>query len=86
MNLIIKILILLIMILILYKYQIFYYFNILLQYINNDNSKKIHSINIHIKFFFLVTNNKLNNLRTILKFSLDTFLNKEQFYRFYLWK
>ena len=86
MNLIIKILILLIMILIFHKYQIFYYFNILLQYINNDNSKKIHSINIHIKFFFLVTNNKLNNLRTILKFSLDTFLNKEQFYRFYLWK
>ena len=60
------------------KYQIFYYFNILIQYINNnDNSKKINSINIYIKYFFLLTNNKLNNVRAILKFSLDTFLTKE---------
>lgn len=75
------------MIFIFQKYQIFYYFNILIQYINNnDNSKKINSINMHIKYFFLLTKNKLNNVRVILKFSLDTFLTKEKFYRFYLWK
>ena len=74
------------MIFIFQKYQFLYYFNMLIKYINNSNFKKIHTKKKYIKHFFLVKNDKLNKLRTILKFSLDTFLSTEQFYRFDLWK
>ena len=74
------------MIFIFQKYKFLYYFNIFIKYINNDNFKKIHTKKIYIKDFFLLKNNKLNNLRIILKFFLDTFLSNEQFYRFDLWK
>ena len=69
------------MIFIFQKYQIFYFFNILIQY--NNNFKENYSINMYIKYFFLLIKVKLNNVRAILKFSLDTFLTKDQFYRFY---
>mgnify|MGYP001407893812 FL=1 len=74
------------MIFIFQKYKFLYYFNIFIKYINNDNFKKIHTKKKYIKDFFLVTKNKLNNMRTILKISIDTFLSHEQFYRFDLWK
>ena len=74
------------MIFIFQKYQFLYYFNMLIKYINNDNFKKFHTKKKYIKDFFLVKKNKLNHVRTILNFSLDTFLSNEQLYRFDLWK
>ena len=74
------------MIFIFQKYKFLYYFNIFIKYINNDNFKKIHTKKKYIKDFFLVTKNKLNNMKTILKISIDTFLSHKQFYRFDLWK
>ena len=74
------------MILIFQKYQFLYYFNMMIKYINNDNYKKIDAKKKYLKEFFILTKNKLNNVRTLLKISLDTFLSNEQFYRFDLWK
>ena len=68
------------------KYQFLYYFNMMIKYINNDNYKKIDAKKKYLKEFFILTKNKLNNVRTLLKISLDTFLSNEQFYRFDLWK
>ena len=69
-----------------HKYLSLYYFNILIQYIYNDNSKKICSIDIYKKNFFLVIKNILYFFINILNIFFDSFLINEKIYRFDLWK